>query len=158
MAVMVTPAEVLEDPAAPAEPAMAEAAILGTIAIPGRGEQVRVARAFVAGVLRKLAGADEATLDNVALLTSELVTNAIRHSRSGRSGGSVRLAVLAVPDGIRVEVTDAGSAVGSPVVKDDVYTCDGHGLFLVEAVADQWGHRPAGTGTTVWFGLELSRA
>jgi serine/threonine-protein kinase RsbW len=150
MAVMVTPTEAMEDPAA-----MAEAAVLGTIAIPGRGEQVRVARAFVAGVLRELAAPAEAVLDNVALLTSELVTNAIRHSRSGEPGGSVRLVVLALTDGIRVEVTDSGSAGGSPVVKDDIYACDGHGLFLVEAVADQWGYRRAGAGTTVWFGLGL---
>jgi anti-sigma regulatory factor (Ser/Thr protein kinase) len=151
MAVMVTPTEAVEDPVA-----MAEAAVLGTIAIPGRGEQVRVARAFVAGVLRELAAPDEAVLDNVTLLTSELVTNAIRHSRSGESGGSVRLVVVAVTDGIRIEVTDSGSACGSPVVKDDIYTCDGHGLFLVEAVADQWGYRRCGAGTTVWFSLGLS--
>jgi serine/threonine-protein kinase RsbW len=151
MAVMVTPTEAMEDPAA-----LAEAAVLGTIAIPGRGEQVRVARAFVAGVLRELAAPDAAVLDNATLLTSELVTNAIRHSRSGESGGSVGLVVLAVTDGIRVEVTDSGSAGGSPVVQDDIYTCDGHGLFLVEAVADRWGYRTTGAGTTVWFGLGLS--
>jgi serine/threonine-protein kinase RsbW len=151
MAVMVTPTEAMEDPAA-----LAEAAVLGTIAIPGRGEQVRVARAFVAGVLRELAAPDAAVLDNATLLTSELVTNAIRHSRSGESGGSVGLVVLAVTGGIRVEVTDSGSAGGSPVVRDDIYTCDGHGLFLVEAVADRWGYRTTGAGTTVWFGLGLS--
>ncbi|MGH3265373.1 MAG: ATP-binding protein [Trebonia sp.] len=139
--------------------AMAETVVLGAIAIPGRGEQVRVARGFVAGVLRELAAADaalpdEAVLDNAALLTSELVTNAIRHSRSGESGGSVGLMVVAVPGGIRVEVTDSGSAT-SPVVKQESYTCDGHGLFLVEAVAREWGCRRSDAGTTVWFGLGL---
>jgi anti-sigma regulatory factor (Ser/Thr protein kinase) len=147
---MVTPTEAMEGPVA-----MAEAAVLGTIAIAGRGEQVRVARAFVAGVLRELAPPDEPVLDNVTLLTSELVTNAIRHSRSGESGGSVQLAVVAEAGAIRVEVTDSGSASSAPVVKDDSYTCDGHGLFLVQAVADQWGYRPAGAGTTVWFRLGL---
>jgi hypothetical protein len=141
---MVTPAEAVEDPVA-----MAEAVVLGAIAIPGRGEQVRVARAFVARVLRKLAAPDEAVpgepvpdesvLDNATLLTSELVTNAIRHSRSGESGGSVGLMVAAVPGGIRVEVTDSGSAASSPAVKQDHCSCDGHGLFLVEAVAREWG-------------------
>jgi serine/threonine-protein kinase RsbW len=160
MAIMVTPTEAVEDPVA-----MAETVVLGAIAIPGRGEQVRVARAFVAGVLRELAAPDEAVpdeavldeavLDNAALLTSELVTNAIRHSRSGESGGSVGLMVAAVPDGIRVEVTDSGSAASSPVVKQDSYTCDGHGLFLVEAVAREWGCRRSDAGTTVWFCLGL---
>jgi hypothetical protein len=162
---MVTPAEAVEDPVA-----MAEAVVLGAIAIPGRGEQVRVARAFVARVLRKLAAPDEAVpgepapgepvpdesvLDNATLLTSELVTNAIRHSRSGESGGSVGLMVAAVPGGIRVEVTDSGSAASSPAVKQDHCSCDGHGLFLVEAVAREWGCRRSDAGTTVWFCLGL---
>lgn len=152
MAIMVTPTDAVEDPVA-----MAETVVLGAIAIPGRGDQVRVARAFVAGVLRELAAADaamadEAVLDNATLLTSELVTNAIRHSRSGESGGSVGLMVVAVPDGIRVEVTDSGSA-SSPVVKQESYTCDGHGLFLVEAVSGEWGCRRTGASTTVWFSL-----
>ena len=161
MALMVTPAQAVEGPVA-----MAEIVVLGAIAIPGRGEQVRVARAFVAGVLRELAAPDEPApdadvldaevLDNAALLTSELVTNAIRHTRSGESGGSVGLMVAAVPDGIRVEVTDSGSAASVPVVKQDSYTCDGHGLFLVEAVAREWGCRRSGAGTTVWFCLGLS--
>jgi serine/threonine-protein kinase RsbW len=154
MAIMATPPEAMEDPAA-----MAEAAVLGTIAIPGRGEQVKVARAYVARVLRELAATDDAVVHNAMLLTSELVTNAIRHSRSGEPGGLVMLVVLEVPDGICVEVTDSGSADDSPVVKDDIYTCDGHGLFLVEAVADRWGYRRgADAGTTVWFRLDLSAA
>jgi hypothetical protein len=185
MAIMATPAQAVEDPVA-----MPETVVLGAIAIPGRCEQVRVARAFVAGLLRELAAPDaaapgeavpgdsvpgdsvpgdsvpgdsvpgdsvldEAVLDNAVLLTSELVTNAIRHTRSGEAGGSVGLMVAAVPDGIRVEVTDSGSAASSPVVKQDSYTCDGHGLFLVEAVAREWGCRRSDAGTTMWFCLGL---
>jgi serine/threonine-protein kinase RsbW len=152
MAVMVTPTEAMEGPAA-----MADATVLGHITIPGRGEQVKVARSFVAGVIGDLAGLDGGTLHSAMLLTSELVTNAIRHSRSGAAGGSVMLVILHADDGVRVEVTDSGSADGTPVVKDDVYTCAGHGLFLVEAVADQWGYRRAAhAGTTVWFSLDLT--
>ncbi len=152
----------------------AGAAVLGRIAIPGRGEHVRVARAFVAHVLRDLrtggppdAGGhlvsdagqpdtgqpDTGMLENAVLLTSELVTNAVRHSRSGRPGGAVSVVVLAVAGGLRVEVTDGGSAGDTPVVKDDVYTCDGHGLFLVEALADRWGYECGANGTMVWFSL-----
>jgi anti-sigma regulatory factor (Ser/Thr protein kinase) len=158
--------------------AWADAAVVGRIAIPGRTEQVRMARAFVARVLGGLAAgpraaaaecagrertgaertaADDGTLDDAVLLTSELVTNAIQHSRSGAPDGLVMLRIMRAGDDIRVEVTDSGSARGAPVVRDDVYTCDGHGLFLVEAVAGQWGYRsPDGTATTVWFQLSLS--
>jgi hypothetical protein len=146
---------------------LAGMALLGQIAIPGRGEQVRVARAFVGRVLRVFARAGagagpgalaaRAALDNAVLLTSELVTNAIRHSDSGAPGGTVTLAVRRMADGIRVEVTDGGSAGGPPVVKDDVYTCDGHGLYLVEALADDWGYQRSGrAGTTVWFVIGAS--
>jgi|HubBroStandDraft_3_1064219.scaffolds.fasta_scaffold79754_1 anti-sigma regulatory factor (Ser/Thr protein kinase) len=135
-------------------------ALLGHIAIAGRGDQVRVAREFVTRVLRRLesppgregTGPDGTCLDNAALLTSELVTNAIRHSASGAPGGTVAVGVRRLAGGIRVEVTDGGGADGGPVVKDDVYTCDGHGLFLVEALADDWGYeRGDRAGMTVWF-------
>jgi serine/threonine-protein kinase RsbW len=154
MAVMVTPTAALEGPAA-----VAGARVLGRITIPGRGEQVRVARTFAAGVLGELAGLDDGVLHDAMLLTSELVTNAIRHSRSGAAGGSVLLVILQAGDGIGVEVSDGGSADGTPVVKEDVLTCEGHGLFLVEAVASHWGYRRAEEdGTTVWFWLDLSTA
>jgi serine/threonine-protein kinase RsbW len=132
-------------------------AVVGQIAIPGRGEHVRATRAFVAEVLGRLGvAAGAAAADTAVLLTSELVTNAIRHTRSGTPGGLVLLAVRRLAGGILVEVTDSGSACGMPVVKDNVYTCDGHGLFLVEAMADQWGYRCADAiGTTVWFRLSL---
>ena len=152
MAVMVTSNDATEGPGG-----LAAAVVLGRIAIPGCAEHVRAARAFVAGVLRELAPPDDPVGHNAVLLASELVTNAIRHSRSGESGGSVTLATLQDADGIRVEVTDDGSADDSPVVKDDAYTCDGHGLFLVEAVADEWGYRREDDdGTTVWFRLGLA--
>jgi hypothetical protein len=38
-------------------------------------------------------------------------------------------------------------------VKQESYTCDGHGLFLVEAVAREWGCARSGASTTVWFCL-----
>ena len=154
MAVMVTSAEALEGAAA-----LADARVLSRITIPGRGEQVRVARTFAAEILGELAGLDDGVLHNAMLLTSELVTNAIRHSRSGAAGGSVLLVVLQASDGIGVEVTDSGSADGAPVVKEDVFTCEGHGLFLVEAVASHWGYRRATEdGTTVWFWIDDSAA
>lgn len=135
----------------------ADGSVIGRIAVPGRGEQVRIARTFVAGVLGSLSGlvVSDTALETAKLLTSELVTNAIRHSRSG-AGGAVVLSVRQLADGVGVEVTDDGAASGTPVVKDDVYTCDGHGLFLVEALAADWGYRRAGRSRmTVWFRLEL---
>jgi hypothetical protein len=43
---------------------------------------------------------------------------------------------LATPSS--VEIIDDGSA-GTPVVKGDLYAAEGHGLFLVQHLAAQWG-------------------
>ena len=59
----------------------ARATVLGSLTIPGHPEQVAAARAFVSRTLSShRVGADS---DTATLLTSEIVTNAIRHTRSG---------------------------------------------------------------------------
>jgi anti-sigma regulatory factor (Ser/Thr protein kinase) len=126
------------------------AAVLGALTIPGHPEQVGVARAFVAGTLSANGG--DADADAAALLTSEIVTNAIQHSRSGIEGGSVTIVVIGQPGGILVEVIDGGSA-GAPIVKGDLYAAQGHGLFLVQRLAAQWGYYRDLASTTVWFHL-----
>jgi anti-sigma regulatory factor (Ser/Thr protein kinase) len=128
----------------------ADATVLGKLTIPGRPEQVRLARAFVS---RTLSGHQISTdNDTAALLTSEIVTNAIAHTKSGVDGGTVTIVVISIPDGVLVEVIDEGSA-GTPVVKGDLYAADGHGLFLVQHLAAQWGYLRNAAGMTVWFHL-----
>jgi serine/threonine-protein kinase RsbW len=149
MAVMVTRAsDATEDLAA-----MAGAAVLGSLTIPGRPEHVRQARAFAARTLGELGAAAGALAETAVLLTSELVTNAVRHSRSRAAGGSIAVVILRVPGGVRVEVTDDGSDLSAPIVKGDTFASDGHGLFLVESMAEQWGWLRGVAGTTVWFRL-----
>ena len=129
--------------------AMAGGAVLGSLTIPGRPEHVREARAFVAKALGDLHPA----LDNIVLLTSELVTNAVIHSRSRRHGGAVTLVIAESEEGVRIEVSDEGSELSAPVVRGEVLASDGHGLFLVQSLADQWGYVRDTNGTTVWFWL-----
>jgi anti-sigma regulatory factor (Ser/Thr protein kinase) len=129
------------------------ATVLGSLTIPGRPEQVATARAFVA---RTLSSQDvSADTDAATLLTSEIVTNAIQHTKSGTGDGTVTVVVIRVPHGVLVEVIDDGSA-GSPVVKGDLYAADGHGLFLVQHLAAQWGYLRDAAGTTVWFHLPVA--
>ena len=54
---------------------------------------------------------------------------------------------------MRIEVADEGSDLSAPVVRGDVYASDGHGLFLVQTLSDQWGYLRGDKGTTVWFWL-----
>jgi anti-sigma regulatory factor (Ser/Thr protein kinase) len=123
--------------------------VVGSLTIRGRPEHVREARAFVAKAL----GDGNPLADVAVLLTSELVTNAVVHSKSRCVGGTVTLMVTEMPDGIRVDVADGGSDLSSPVVKGDVLESDGHGLFLVQKLADHWGYFTDEVGTTVWFWL-----
>jgi anti-sigma regulatory factor (Ser/Thr protein kinase) len=128
------------------------ATVLDTLTIPGCPEQVSSARAFVSQTLSAHEIGTDSDHDTATLLTSEIVTNAIAHTRSGGEGGTVTIVVISITHGILVEVSDNGSA-GAPVVKGDLYATGGHGLFLVQELAAQWGYLRNTGGTTVWFHL-----
>jgi anti-sigma regulatory factor (Ser/Thr protein kinase) len=138
----------------PAPTLEARTAILGSLTIRGRAEEVSGARAFVTRTLSAAGNGPGRRVDPDAatLLTSELVTNAILHTASGSPDGSVTIVVVNVPDGVLIEVIDDGSG-GTPVVKGELLAADGHGLFLVQQLATQWGYLRDPAGTTVWFHL-----
>jgi anti-sigma regulatory factor (Ser/Thr protein kinase) len=127
-------------------------ALLGRMTIPGQPEHVAAARAFVARTLDNCVQAETAVL-----LTSELVTNSLRHSRSCRHGGIITVTLITTPDGIRAEVADEGGATvpalrsshGEPPGLAE----DGRGLQLVDMLADRWGCWREATGTVTWFEL-----
>ncbi|MBC7291870.1 MAG: SpoIIE family protein phosphatase [Actinotalea sp.] len=82
----------------------------------------------------------------VALLTSEVVSNATRHG-----DGRAVLEVTGVDGGVRVGVTDDGD--GLPEVRHpDASTPGGRGVWLVSELARSWGvDRLPGGGKRVWF-------
>ena len=127
-------------------------AILGSVTMPGRAEEVSGARAFITRTLAAADRGQRVDSDAATLLTSELVTNAIMHTASGATDGSVTIVVVDVPDGVLIEVIDDGSP-GTPVVKGDLFAANGHGLYLVQQLAAQWGYLRHPAGTTVWFHL-----
>ena len=126
--------------------------ILGSATFPGRPQEVSAARAFVARTLSAAGKASAVDSDAATLLTSELVTNAIQHTESGTPGGTVTIAVIDVTSGVLIEVIDDGSA-SVPIVKGNLFSPDGHGLYLVKQLAVQWGYLRDQAGTTVWFHL-----
>ena len=90
--------------------------------------------------------------DVAVLLTSELVTNAIRHE----TGGTITLAVTCSGDQLRVEVHDTSCFVPVPVdAAPDAET--GRGLMLVESLSAEWGCYPTPTGKAVYFTLAFER-
>ena len=107
--------------------------------------EVRTARAFVAIALDEWGGP---RADDIAIVTSELVTNALVHASS-----QVRLAVERRDDCVRVEVAD-GSAV-EPIVREvEGGATTGRGLRIVEQLVDRWGVEADGDGKLVWVEVD----
>jgi len=80
-------------------------------AFPGTPHQVKVARHFVTSLL-----AGSPLCDDAVLVISELFTNALQHTGSGRPGGLVVVQVSRWRQGVRIAVTDQGSA-RPPVIR-----------------------------------------
>lgn len=113
---------------------------------PGTAEHVGRVRRW----LRANLGACPA-VDDAILLVSELVTNALEHSASGR-GGSFVVAVHHRSTHLRVQVADQG---GGPWLPGDASNgLHGRGLLIVGTVARAWGITGDDSGRTVWFELD----
>jgi anti-sigma regulatory factor (Ser/Thr protein kinase) len=84
-------------------------------------------------------------LEVVLLLTSELVTNAVRHGI-----GPVGVHLVRGDGVVRVGVEDQSPRwpVLRPIDRDAL---NGRGLFLVDAMATDWGVLAGDAGKTVWF-------
>jgi anti-sigma regulatory factor (Ser/Thr protein kinase) len=132
---------------------MASATVIGSLTIQARPELVSAARSFVVEAL----GEDDPAAEAAVLLASETVTNAVLHSNSRRPGGTVTITVIEFGSGVRIEVADEGSQLSIPEVKGYGCVSGGHGLFLVQNLADQWGYLRDESGTTVWFWLPRAR-
>ncbi len=92
------------------------------------------------------------TAQTLALLVSEVVTNAVLHSNAPLEE-PVILSTETSEETVRVTVTDAGAGF-TPRQRDPASINDGYGLFLLEKAATRWGVE-TGEGTSVWF--ELAR-
>ena len=118
----------------------------------GKADQVRHARAFLARVLEGFPMADDAVL-----LISELCTNAVQHSSSGKPGGMFTVhAEVHEGQYVWAEVGDCGALWA---IKDDRADGRGHGLDIVREIASDWGRDgdPV-TGWVVWFRLDWPSA
>lgn len=102
------------------------------VQLPGAPESIAVAREFTRKILHSCPN-----IDAIALVVSELTTNAVLHSRSGQ-GGTFRLWLLPINQGIAVFVYDDGPPTGATFDRGDVEDF-GRGLQIVEHFATAWG-------------------
>jgi anti-sigma regulatory factor (Ser/Thr protein kinase) len=117
------------------------------LTVPPKVEEIpKVRERVVRAVSDRL---DEQRAEDLRLLVSEVVTNAILH---GRSPAPVDVRVRA-DDEVRVEVVDRGPGFdpGAP----RAHEVGGFGLKFVSQLADRWGLETDGE-TRVWFCFEAA--
>jgi anti-sigma regulatory factor (Ser/Thr protein kinase) len=92
---------------------------------------------------------DSARVEDALLLVSELVTNAVKY---GPEGEEIRLIVTTDDQATRFTVHDLGLGP-LPEMRDEADPAPGgHGLRLVDTLADHWGVERG--STRVWFELQ----
>jgi transcriptional regulator with XRE-family HTH domain len=90
-------------------------------------------------------------LESARLLTSELVTNSVRHGPNNRDA-TVGLAVTVERSMLRVDVADDSPVGARPRAPGED---GGFGLTIVAAFASRWGARREGARNVTWFELDL---
>ena len=117
-----------------------------TCVIDAEPEAISGARSWLTSLASELVGAER--LASLALVMSEVVTNAVRH---GGRGGRIRLAATPKQGFLCVQVTDEGPGfVPRPGAMASEQN-GGFGLFLVEQLTRRWGVTREDGATRVWF-------
>ena len=125
---------------------------IGTPTPDGQASRVRRARDFTASTLHKWGVAGRC--DDIAIVVSELVTNALQHarpaSRHTHTGWPIQLGLLHPEHRVMCAVADASKAV--PVPREpDFLDETGRGLQVIAALSDQWGYTTSGDmGKVIW--------
>jgi anti-sigma regulatory factor (Ser/Thr protein kinase) len=110
----------------------------------------KLARGFISDFC-SAADLGEEVCQLASLLTSELVTNAVRY------GGSRAVLEAHLPGGsLRVSVADENPALPVVGTAPDLTAESGRGVLLVSNLASRWGVEQLDAGKAVWFELDLA--
>jgi anti-sigma regulatory factor (Ser/Thr protein kinase) len=119
-----------------------------SLVLPSIPESVRIARFHIRAALG-FHGLSEYA-DAAVMITSELVTNAIRHIGENPEK-TVGLTLAHVWDQVALGVIVTDSSSEGPVMRETSATCErGRGLQVVEALSDYWGWHPKTGGKAVF--------
>jgi anti-sigma regulatory factor (Ser/Thr protein kinase) len=124
-----------------------------SFSVPGGTSAAGVARRSVISVE---AGLPLGERHRVALMLSELVSNAVQHGGAGPEE-TIHVRLESTPRRLRVEVVDPGWRHVEPPQR--IQDPDGgYGLLLIEHLSDGWGREAdAGGGSLAWFELDLDQ-
>lgn len=118
----------------------------------------------MAAVVRRSIAADLADravsqdrIDDVVLVASELVSNAVVHAGSARADEDLDVAWEVQPDYVLVKVIDASPDLPLRRSTNDTDT-RGRGLSIVAALALDWGVRRTTSGKQVWARVPTGNA
>lgn len=97
-------------------------------------------------------GLAEETIDEVELVVSELLSNALRHAPP-MADGMLRVRWKVRFEVVEVEVTDGGGESVPRPAPRAVWAPSGRGLRIVRALAHEWGVTEDRGSRTVWAAL-----
>ena len=95
------------------------------------------------------AGIYDSAVCDVALVISELLSNALRHA-APLPGSEIRVAWRIDEESVQVSVSDGGGMTAPELGEPTPGATGGRGLRIVEKLSRRWGTSTGGEGTTVW--------
>lgn len=94
-------------------------------------------------------GVKDPALSDVELLASEVITNAVVHTKTDQI--DVLVTMGDHDQVLRVDVTDDGSGGPVAITKEGALSESGRGLLLLRLLASAWGVETDDATRTVWF-------
>jgi serine/threonine-protein kinase RsbW len=111
---------------------------------------------YVRAVLRDdLAVLPEPVREEVALIATELLGNAVLHARA-LDDGQLTIAWGVGEHGVEISVTDGGSPTEPMIAEAASTDTSGRGLSIVATLAARWGVEQHNSSTTVWAVVPLT--
>ncbi len=133
-----------------------EVAEPSVVQLPFAASSVGVARHRLVSDLIAAHVCDSAVCD-VALVVSELLSNALRHA-APLPGSAIRVAWSIDADSVRVSVSDGGGQTVPELGDPAQAATGGRGLRIVEKLSRRWGVSTEEEGTTVWAEVPVRAA
>jgi anti-sigma regulatory factor (Ser/Thr protein kinase) len=102
-----------------------------------------------------LAVLPELVREEVALIATELLGNAVLHARA-LEDGQLAIECGVGEHGVEISVTDGGSPTQPAVAESDSTDTRGRGLSIVATLSARWGVEQHASSTTVWAVVPLT--